>query len=84
MSYIELFQNHLPDKYLKLINDPNVAVKIHRSTDSGLAAYHGEEGVEHVTYEFNNKTFPNTIIMPALINTCKQGKLSQISVIVHF
>ena len=73
---------HIPEKYHSYIS--NKPTKVTKTTDNGIVAFHGEANVELITYEYGTIDKQHTIIMPALINLNKNGKLTQISVIIHW
>jgi len=80
MSHI--LKAHVPVKYHSYLSSTPKVTKV---KDLGIVAYHGEPDVEQITYEYGSvKPSANTIILPALINKNENGKLSQISVIIHW
>jgi hypothetical protein len=74
---------HVPTKYHSYIStEPTKVTKV---IDLGIVAYHGEANVEHITYEYGTASAAaHTAILPAIINRNEKGKLSQISVIIHY
>ena len=73
---------HIPTKYHSYLSSEPKVTKV---KDLGIVAYHGEDNVEQITYEYGAvKSSKHTIILPALINRNENGKLSQVSVIIHW
>jgi hypothetical protein len=70
---------HIPLKYHSYISkEPTKVTKVN---DVGIVAYHGEDNVEQITYEYG--TSKTVAILPALININEKGKLKQVSVIIR-
>jgi hypothetical protein len=77
-----LIKQSVPGKYHSYItSEPTKVTKV---IDAGIVAYQGESNVELVTYEYGTVKSSHTIILPALINRNDNGKLTQISVIIHW
>ncbi len=81
MSDIEL-RNHIPVKYHSYIKSK--PTKVTEITDNGIICFHGESNVKLITYEYGTTASAHTQIFPAIINMSDRGKLTQISVIIHF
>jgi hypothetical protein len=77
-----MIKQSVPSKYhTYILGEPTKVTKV---IDNGIVAYQGEPNVELITYEYGTLKSNHTIILPALINRNDNGKLSQISVIIHY
>ena len=77
-----MIKQSAPSKYHSYITgEPTKVTKV---VDNGIVAYQGMSNVELITYEYGTVKANHTIILPALINRNDNGKLSQISVIIHW